>query len=66
MRTTIVLENEVYEALRARFGKRKLSTAINSVLAHELFKKNAKPAFGIFKNERFSLKDLEISDSEFA
>ena len=62
LRTTVVLQDEIYDALVHQFGKRGLSNALNTLLAKVLFKPK-KSMFGSLP--KMSLKDLEIEDKEF-
>jgi predicted CopG family antitoxin len=45
VKTTVILRDEVYEYLIRKFGRRKISEAINQALMKELFKP-AKSMFG--------------------
>jgi predicted CopG family antitoxin len=46
VKTTVLLNDEVYEHLVKKVGRRKISKTINEVLAHELFKPH-KSMFGV-------------------
>ena len=46
MKTTITLKDEIYEYLIQKYGRRKISEAINQALMKELFKP-VKSMFGI-------------------
>ena len=46
VKTTVILRDEVYEYLVKKFGKRKISEAINQVLMKHLFK-SPKSMFGV-------------------
>jgi len=46
VKTTITLRDEVYEYLIKKFGRRKMSEAVNQVLMKQLFKP-VKSMFGI-------------------
>jgi len=53
-KTTIVLREDVYEVLKKKYGPRKMSEAINQILAEALLK--GESMFGTM--EKTSLKDL--------
>ena len=53
-KTTIVLREDVYEVLKKKYGSRRLSKAINEILAEALLKGDS--MFGTMK--KTSLKDL--------
>jgi predicted CopG family antitoxin len=55
IRTTIQLREDIYQALKRKFGKRKLSVCINEILAKELLKPG-KSLFGTMK--KVDLTDL--------
>ncbi len=64
MRTTVILNDEIYAKLVATFGPRGISKALNEFAAEHLFtKKKPKSMFGTLK--RFSLDDVKIPDEEF-
>ena len=44
MKTTIILRDEIYEYLIKKFGRRKISEAVNKALTKQLFK----PVKGMF------------------
>ena len=46
VKTTITLRDEVYEYLIKKFGRRKISEAVNQVLMRQLFKPS-KSMFGV-------------------
>lgn len=46
VKTTVILRDEVYEYLVKKFGRRKISEAINQVLMKQLFKP-PKSMFGV-------------------
>ncbi|MBS7617268.1 hypothetical protein KEJ25_01435 [Candidatus Bathyarchaeota archaeon] len=46
VKTTIILEDEIYEYLIKKFGRRKISKAVNEVLIRGLFKPT-KSMFGV-------------------
>jgi predicted CopG family antitoxin len=46
VKTTITLRDEVYEYLIKKFGRRKISQAVNQVLMKQLFRP-AKSMFGV-------------------
>jgi len=46
VKTTITLRDEVYEYLIKKFGRRKMSQAVNQVLMKQLFKPS-KSMFGV-------------------
>jgi len=46
VKTTITLRDEVYEYLIKKFGRRKISQAVNQVLLEQLFKPT-KSMFGV-------------------
>jgi hypothetical protein len=46
VKTTITLKDEIYEYLITKFGRRKISEAVNRALMKELFKP-AKSMFGV-------------------
>jgi len=47
VKTTITLRDEVYEYLIKKFGRRKISLAVNQVLMKQLFRKPTKSMFGV-------------------
>jgi len=47
VKTTITLRDEVYEYLIKKFGRRKISQAVNQVLMKQLFKPAKKSMFGV-------------------
>lgn len=53
-KTTIVLREDVYEILKKKYGPRRMSEAINQILAEALLK--GESMFGTM--EKTSLKDL--------
>jgi predicted CopG family antitoxin len=53
IRTTIQLREDIYQALKRKFGKRKLSACINEILAKEL-----KPSESLFG----TMKKVDLSD----
>ncbi len=64
MRTTVVLQDDIYTKLVGLFGKRGISKALNGFAAEHLFnKKRPRSMFGTLK--RFSLSDVKIPDEEF-
>lgn len=64
MRTTIILNDDIYLKLTELFGKRGISKALNEFAAEHLFtRKRARSMFGTL--ERFSLDDVKIPDEEF-
>lgn len=46
MKTTVTLKDEIYEYLIKKFGRRKISEAVNQALMKELFKP-VKSLFGV-------------------
>jgi len=46
VKTTVMLKDEIYEYLIKKFGRRKISEAINQALMAQLFKPN-KSMFGV-------------------
>lgn len=46
MKTTVILRDEIYEYLIKRFGRRKISEAINQALMKQFFKP-VKSMFGV-------------------
>ncbi len=46
VKTTVILKDEVYDYLIKKFGKRKISEAINQVIMKEIFKP-VKSMFGV-------------------
>ncbi|MBS7654992.1 hypothetical protein KEJ50_00580 [Candidatus Bathyarchaeota archaeon] len=46
VKTTVILKDEIYEYLIKKFGKRKISEAINKALMKQLFKP-PKSMFGV-------------------
>ncbi len=49
IKTTLLLRQDVYQTLVQEFGKRKLSSAINTLVLKELVKPKTKSIFGIDK-----------------
>ena len=47
VKTTIILKDEIYEHLIKKFGRRKISEAINEALMKQLFKPDKKSMFGV-------------------
>jgi len=47
VKTTITLRDEVYEYLIKKFGRRRISQAVNQVLMKQLFKPTKKSMFGV-------------------
>jgi len=47
VKTTIILRDEIYEYLIKKFGRRKISQAVNQILMKQLFKPPTKSMFGV-------------------
>jgi response regulator of citrate/malate metabolism len=47
VKTTVVLRDGVYEYLVKKFGRRKISEAINQAVMKQLFKPPSKSMFGV-------------------
>lgn len=62
MRTTVLLNEEIYENLVKTFGKRRISEGINKLLASKFFKPK-KSMFGTLP--KMGLSDVKITDDEF-
>lgn len=64
MRTTVLLNDDIYFSLVQKFGKRGISKALNEFATYNLFgKTNRKSMFGSL--EKFDLSDVKIEDDEF-
>lgn len=46
VKTTVTLKDEIYEYLIKKFGRRKISEAVNQALMKQLFKPHTKSMFG--------------------
>jgi len=46
VKTTVTLRDEIYEYLIKKFGRRKISEAVNQALMKQLFKPSTKSMFG--------------------
>jgi hypothetical protein len=46
VKTTVTLRDEIYEYLIKKFGRRKISEAVNQALMKQLFKPQSKSMFG--------------------
>lgn len=66
-KTTVILRGDVKEALERKFGKRKMSEAINEILFRELVaSKKKKDMFGSDKwLRKVSMKDLRDERDRF-
>lgn len=47
VKTTVILKDEIYEYLIKKFGRRKISEAVNQALMKQLFKPHTKSMFGM-------------------
>ena len=60
MRTTIEIRDDIYQKIIREYGKRKISLAINEILAHH-FSKKRKDMFGadpwLMKTDMSDLRD---------
>ena len=64
MRTTVILQDEIYNELVGLFGKRGISKALNEFAMNHLFtKKKPRSMFGTLK--QFDLSDVKMGDDEF-
>ncbi|MFH0712958.1 MAG: hypothetical protein V1722_05985 [Candidatus Micrarchaeota archaeon] len=64
MRTTVILNDDIYLKLIELFGRRGISKALNEFAAEQLFTtRKLKSMRGTLK--RFSLDDVKIPDEEF-
>ena len=62
VRTTVLLNEEIYAILVKTFGKRRISEGINKLLTSKLFKPK-KSMFGTLP--KMDLSDLETPDEEW-
>lgn len=64
-KTTIILREDVKEAIEQEFGKRKISSVINELLFRELIAKQSGKMFGCLKGTKIKVKEVREHHDRF-